>query len=924
MSYKYLIKIMSYLALATLLTSQLFSATIRTAPQGGNWHSTSTWIGGVIPGAEDNVIIDARVILDSKWDVQEPDSCLSLTITEQGILEGQVHEYRVSSIFVSGDFINFGLVKKTSDGNIVTLYLGGDILNYGEIDKEVFITAALLNETSKVTGTFSNTLNFGPNNQNPDYRYIIIGKTVFEGEVFVFAPIVIDESAELILTKNSAFFNVDNNLSTKGKLKQESQRIVNLADYDLGGYCELTYHSTIGDYMDATLTTYGSITHPQMSSSVSRWWRLTPENEEDLLDEYYISFTYEDNLLNGLDATKLEVFHSNDEGNTWTQISRPGNIQRNLAEKTIIVGNEIFPITVGGGDFILGVADDDVIIPPSISIAIVGRDEIRIGAPNNYKIVYWNNGNLETGNFFVELRLEGGVEINTMLTRYSDQPGTVEYYADDMNPYNDKTYGYFLIDGLGPSEYSSFDLILDCMPDNGIIIKQDETQAPILVPVIYVAAKYVGTALLKDYLTNVVVNTCSEITSHDNPNVSNIITTSIVNGIRKTNSSYTRATPVNVISSAVTGDILKSTTGIDLGIFDLVGSVFQCLEHLSIEMRKAQAEKELVKVNSFDPNMKSGPQGYGEHNFMATISPMVYTIDFENLDEATAPAYKIVIEDYLDESLFDISSVELLGMSHEMGTFSIEGNNLHWEFVGIELPPNVNPPEGEGWVSYKVNLHSHLPTGTEIRNSATITFDLNEPIVTNETINILDFDAPLTTPSDLPAIVDTRSITLTWVADDGSGSGVDFSYIYASVNESPFNLVGVTDDREIQINVSPGNDYRFFVLSKDNVGNIETTPAKIVNTSTLLSVKENNIVDLMTIYPNPTNSNFNIYMNLNAIEQLEITVLDIFGRIVYSSKVLPQANSVLIPVEFDNISSGMYFVRVNIANRSYIEKVIVY
>jgi len=294
------------------------------------------------------------------------------------------------------------------------------------------------------------------------------------------------------------------------------------------------------------------------------------------------------------------------------------------------------------------------------------------------------------------------------------------------------------------------------------------------------------------YGQTLIIGACSDLVSSGSQNSGDVISNSIASGVQKANSEYTLATPVIVIGSSVAGDILNSTTGIDLGVFDLMTAIFDCLEDLSIEMRKAEAEKELEKVTSFDPNHKSGPQGYGDKNFMTTISPMIYTIDFENMAEATAPAYRVVIEDELDESVFDISSVEFLGMSHEMGTYKTEGNKLQWELVAIELPPNKNPPEGEGWVTFKVNPHDYLPTGTEIRNSAVITFDLNEPIVTNETMNILDFEPPVTTPTDLPEVVETHSINLEWYADDGAGSGIDFFFVYLSVNNSPFNLVDVT------------------------------------------------------------------------------------------------------------------------------------
>jgi hypothetical protein len=53
-----------------------------------------------------------------------------------------------------------------------------------------------------------------------------------------------------------------------------------------------------------------------------------------------------------------------------------------------------------------------------------------------------------------------------------------------------------------------------------------------------------------------------------------------------------------------------------------------------------------------------------------------------------------------------------------------------------------NPPEGDGFVSFSVGLKEELWTNDEIRNKATIVFDANEPIITNEYLNTLDMDEP--------------------------------------------------------------------------------------------------------------------------------------------------------------------------------------
>lgn len=44
------------------------------------------------------------------------------------------------------------------------------------------------------------------------------------------------------------------------------------------------------------------------------------------------------------------------------------------------------------------------------------------------------------------------------------------------------------------------------------------------------------------------------------------------------------------------------------------------------------------------------------------------------------------------------------------------------------LPPNITAPEGQGSVLFTVRQKSGLPTTREIRNRATIVFDVNPPI----------------------------------------------------------------------------------------------------------------------------------------------------------------------------------------------------
>ena len=189
---------------------------------------------------------------------------------------------------------------------------------------------------------------------------------------------------------------------------------------------------------------------------------------------------------------------------------------------------------------------------------------------------------------------------------------------------------------------------------------------------------------------------------------------------------------------------------------------------------------EVQVVGSIDPNEKLGPIGTGDARFIQNDQEMTYVIKFENIESATAPAQEVVITDQLDTSVIDISTLKLLDVSFGSKTvtpseatadlfavvdlrpeqelivniettLNTETGLLTWYFTSIDpatgelptdalagfLPPNTNPPEGEGFVMFTVQLTPDLPLGTKIENEATIIFDTNEPIQTNTWVNTI-------------------------------------------------------------------------------------------------------------------------------------------------------------------------------------------
>jgi len=209
-----------------------------------------------------------------------------------------------------------------------------------------------------------------------------------------------------------------------------------------------------------------------------------------------------------------------------------------------------------------------------------------------------------------------------------------------------------------------------------------------------------------------------------------------------------------------------------------------------------------------DPNEKRGPAGTGDDRMVPPGVPLPYTVRFENLPEATASVRVVTVRDPLAPD-FDWRTLRL-GMitigdtvievpegrafyttrvrhgDWDVGIdagLDVTTGTVHWYFRTIDpatgepptgagdgfLPPEDGTGSGQGSVTFFVEAKSGLPEGTEVRNTATIVFDANEPITTNEVVNVV---APHGITGALALTADPVSI---------APDGVTYSTITASV-----------------------------------------------------------------------------------------------------------------------------------------------
>ncbi|MEL6865389.1 MAG: T9SS type A sorting domain-containing protein [Bacteroidota bacterium] len=270
-------------------------------------------------------------------------------------------------------------------------------------------------------------------------------------------------------------------------------------------------------------------------------------------------------------------------------------------------------------------------------------------------------------------------------------------------------------------------------------------------------------------------------------------------------------------------------------------------------------------VNPVDPNEIIGPAGYGGERWIAASDPLPYTILYENDPElATAAARQVLIRHPFDDTVdpfsfrlgdfgfgdyhFEVPSglsyyrnqilLDSIGILLEViAGVDVEQNEAFWIFdsrdpltglaetLPVEagfLPVNDSLiGNGEGFVNFTIKAHPNSVTGDRIEAGASIVFDNNPAIQTNLAINTIDADYPISQIDSIAPNVATGQYQLSWSGTD-IGAGIASYDLYRSANGQSFSpyLQDYVDTIYL-FEGSPDSSYRFFVLSKDHVGNSE-------------------------------------------------------------------------------------------------------
>jgi RHS repeat-associated protein len=395
--------------------------------------------------------------------------------------------------------------------------------------------------------------------------------------------------------------------------------------------------------------------------------------------------------------------------------------------------------------------------------------------------------------------------------------------------------------------------------------------------------------------------------------------------------------------------------------------------NLSTETYRPASEKLqlLSLVASFDPNDKIGP-GFGASGFVAGNSPLPYRIDFENDPSATAPAQEVVITDQLSSN-DDWSSFRITQIGWGDTVVTVPANEQHFQTtvamtfngvtfdvlaqVGInlatglitaqffsidpatDLPPDVLigflPPEdgtgrGMGYITYTVQPKSGLPTGTQIRNVANVSFDEQQIVATDQVddedptkgtdpakqaLVTIDSVAPSSSVLALSANESSSTFTVSWSGqDDTGGSGISSYTIFVSDDGGAFTPWLTTANTSATYAGAVDHTYAFYSVATDNVGNVEAAPT---TADTQTSVHTGVDILSATFAASPSTQITVHFANPATVSASDAHITLLNGSPIVASSVNYNSSTNTAVYNFSSaFSNGIYLVQVNLAGQT--------
>jgi uncharacterized repeat protein (TIGR01451 family) len=313
-------------------------------------------------------------------------------------------------------------------------------------------------------------------------------------------------------------------------------------------------------------------------------------------------------------------------------------------------------------------------------------------------------------------------------------------------------------------------------------------------------------------------------------------------------------------------------------------------------------------VGSIDPNDKTENNGgVVSSSFITSGDYLQYTVRFQNT--GTADAINVVVRDTLGNRV-DLSTLEVVTASHPY-TLRIEnGNELIWQFDNIMLPASsVDEPGSHGYIVYRIRPKSDVVVGETIHNTASIYFDYNLPVLTNDATTLVqdNFSALPIQLLSFTGQLNNNTVQLKWKVSDAQN--FERFEIERSVDGRIYNRIGNVlfnnsiADYSSQDNISTLQSNHIFYRLKLIDADGKFTYSKVIAFN--INAAQNNFI----VYPNPAKTEMYVSITSNKNENLHLKIVDASGRTVADQQKEIQKGNNIFPVNTSKLKGGNYVLQ---------------
>ena len=318
-----------------------------------------------------------------------------------------------------------------------------------------------------------------------------------------------------------------------------------------------------------------------------------------------------------------------------------------------------------------------------------------------------------------------------------------------------------------------------------------------------------------------------------------------------------------------------------------------------------------IVVGSYDPNDKyEKNEGRVPPEYVADGKYLDYLVRFQNL--GTDTAFNIIVLDTLSEKL-DLSSLQVITSSHSY-KLTLTGNILTWTFNDILLPHSaINEPASHGYIAYRIKPLNSVALGDTIHNSASIYFDFNLPVQTNNAFTVVQDNVALGLDLlSFTGVYRAEKTTLQWTTTNEvnierfelqrSFTGTDFATIGQVMPHGRIGTVAQYEFIDVLNNISANTFfYRLLIREKDG---------KISYSKILLFKRVAGAGNSISINPNPVTGISVVNVNYTSQAWAEFRVVDMNGKIVLKQRnTILQGNNSINIAGMEKLGPGFYLLQ---------------